>query len=173
MLQNFRVAEKTAGSRGTLVLLRIALVIVFLWFGSMKFTEYEAAGNTELIANSPFMSWMNAAFGVQGSSEVIGVIELTTAAMLFLGAFLPIASVIGAAMSCCTFVITLTFFVTTPGVFEPAAGGFPAISALPGQFLLKDVVLLAASLNLLLNSIDTRNPLRSECPRATRRRQNL
>ncbi|MGN6123804.1 MAG: YkgB family protein [Sphingomonas oligoaromativorans] len=153
MLQNFRVAEQTVGPRNTLLLLRIALVIVFLWFGCMKFTHYEATGNSGLIANSPFMSWMNTAFGIQGASDVIGVIELTTAAMLFLGAFVPVASAIGAAMSCCTFAITLTFFVTTPGVFEPAAGGFPAISALPGQFLLKDIVLLAASLNLLLNSL--------------------
>ncbi len=155
MLQNFMVAEKTVGPRGTLVLLRIALVIVFLWFGCMKFTHYEATGNAGLIANSPFMSWMNTAFGIQGASDVIGVIELTTASMLFLGAFVPLASAVGAAMSCCTFAITLTFFVTTPGVFEPSLGGFPAISALPGQFLLKDIVLLAASITLLLNSIVT------------------
>src|SRR5262249_5176536 len=104
-------------------------------------------------AHSPFMSWMNPTFGIQGASEVIGVIELTTAAMLILGAFVPVASVIGAAMSCCTYVITLTFFITTPGVFEPMAGGFPSISVLPGQFLLKDLVLLAASVTLLLASV--------------------
>ncbi len=40
-------------------------------------------------------------------------------------------------MSCATYAITLTFFVTTPGVAEPTAGGFPAISAPIGQFLLK------------------------------------
>jgi uncharacterized membrane protein YkgB len=43
--------------------------------------------------------------------------------------------------------------VTTPGVAKATAGGFPAISALPGQFLLKDLVLLAASLNLLVTSL--------------------
>lgn len=154
MLQRFKVAEKTVGPRNTLILLRIALVIVFLWFGCMKFTSYEANGNKELIAHSPFMSWMNPTFGIQGASEIIGVIELTTAAMLALGAFVPVASVIGAAMSCCTYVITLTFFVTTPGVFEPMAGGFPAISTLPGQFILKDLVLLAASITLLRASVE-------------------
>ena len=56
-------------------------------------------------------------------------------------------------MSAVTFLITLTFFVSTPGVAEPTAGGFPAISAPIGQFLLKDLVLLAASINLLLASI--------------------
>jgi len=47
----------------------------------------------------------------------------------------------------------LSFFVGTPGVAEPAAGGFPAISAMIGQFLLKDLVLLAASVCLLLASV--------------------
>ena len=40
-------------------------------------------------------------------------------------------------------------------VAEPTAGGFPAISAGTGQFLLKDLVLLAASACLLLASIRT------------------
>ena len=48
-------------------------------------------------------------------------------------------------MSCLTYAVTLTFFLSTPGVAEPTAGGFPAISAGTGQFLLKDLVLLAAS----------------------------
>ena len=42
---------------------------------------------------------------------------------------------------------------STPGVAEATAGGFPAISAAPGQFLLKDLVLLTASLSLLLASV--------------------
>jgi hypothetical protein len=48
---------------------------------------------------------------------------------------------------------TLTFFLSTPGVAEATAGAFPAISAAPGQFLLKDLVLLAASLSLLFASV--------------------
>jgi uncharacterized membrane protein YkgB len=56
-------------------------------------------------------------------------------------------------MSAATYLITLTFFFSTPGVAETTAGGFPAISALPGQFLLKDLVLLAASVCLFLASV--------------------
>ena len=44
------------------------------------------------------------------------------------------------------FLTTLSFLVTTPGVWEPSAGGFPALSALPGQFLIKDLALLGISL---------------------------
>jgi reactive chlorine resistance protein C len=153
VFSSFDIAEKTNGSRWSLALLRWALVIVFLWFGGMKFTSYEAHGNAPLIDHSPIMSWMNVLFGVQGASDVIGTIEFATAAALILGAFVPAASAVGAAMSSVTFLITLTFFVSTPGVAEPTAGGFPAISAPIGQFLLKDLVLLAASINLLLASL--------------------
>ncbi|ANN76065.1 YkgB family protein [Bordetella flabilis] len=150
-----QVAEKSVGSLSHLALLRWALVVIFLWFGGMKFTAYEAGGIAPFIVNSPFMGWLNALFGVQGASYVIGVLELSTAAALILGAFRPFFSALGAAMSAATYAITLTFFLTTPGVAEATAGGFPAISAMPGQFLLKDLVLLAASLSLLLASIQS------------------
>ena len=148
-----QIAEKGAGSFNFLALLRWALVVIFVWFGGMKFTAYEAAGIAPFIEHSPIMSWLHARFGVQGASYVIGVIELSTAGALILGAFLPIFSALGAAMSAATYTITLTFFLSTPGVAEPTAGGFPAISAEPGQFLLKDLVLLAASLSLLFASV--------------------
>ncbi|EOK5693406.1 YkgB family protein [Escherichia coli] len=144
-----QIAEKSVGSFKYLALLRWALVIVFIWFGGMKFTAYEAQGIAPFIANSPFMSWLHALFGIQGASYVIGVLELATAAALGIGAFKPVFSVLGAAMSTMTYLITLTFLLSTPGVAEATAGGFPAISAVPGQFLLKDLVLLAASLCLL------------------------
>jgi uncharacterized membrane protein YkgB len=148
-----QIAEKSVGSLSLLALLRWALVVIFLWFGGMKFTAYEANGIAPFIVNSPIMSWLHALFGVQGASNVIGVLELSTAAALTLGAFKPIFSALGAAMSAATYVITLTFLLTTPGVAEVTAGGFPAISAMPGQFLLKDLVLLAASLSLLQASV--------------------
>lgn len=142
--------------RKDLALLRWALVIVFLWFGGMKFTAYEAAGIAPFIGHSPMMSWLGM-FGTQGQSYFIGTVELSTALILILGAFRPIFSALGALMSAATYLITLTFLFTTPGVAEPTAGGFPAISAVPGQFLLKDAVLLAASLVLLLASVRDRS----------------
>jgi uncharacterized membrane protein YkgB len=41
------------------------------------------------------------------------------------------------------FATTLSFLFSTPG-WEPSLG-FPALSAMPGQFLLKDIVLFGAS----------------------------
>lgn len=142
-------AQPKAAIHDQTALLRWSLVVVFLWFGGMKFTLYEAQGIAPFIEHSPIMSWLHLAFGVRGASGVIGMLELATAAALATGAFHRGVSMLGAAMSCATYAITLTFFFTTPGVAEPTAGGFPAISASIGQFLLKDLVLLAASIVLL------------------------
>ena len=160
LFSSTRIAEQTDGSRRSLMLLRWSLVIVFLWFGGMKFTGYEAAGIAPFVAHSPIMGWLHTLFGVQGASYLIGIVELATAGMLIVGAFQPWASTLGAAMSCLTYLITLTFLVSTPGVAKPTAGGFPAISAPIGQFLLKDLVLLAASLCLLLASLGPIDPTR-------------
>lgn len=148
-----QIAEREVGSLSLLALLRWALVVIFLWFGGMKFTAYEAEGIAPFIAHSPLMSWLHILFGIRGASYVIGVLELSTAAALIAGAINPVFSALGAAMSTITYLITITFFISTPGVAEPTAGGFPAISAAPGQFLLKDLVLLAASLCLLSASV--------------------
>src|SRR3546814_16937355 len=101
----------------------------------MKFTADEAASIAPFIEHSSIMSWLHVLFGVQGASYVIGVIELSTAAALILGAFQPVFSALGAAMSAATYLITLTFFLSTLGVAEATAGGFPSISAAPGPFL--------------------------------------
>jgi hypothetical protein len=65
-----QIAEKGTGSLNFLALLRWALVIVFLWFGGMKFTAYEAAGIAPFIEQSPIMSWLHALFGVQGQATL-------------------------------------------------------------------------------------------------------
>lgn len=135
------------------IALRWSLVLIFLWFGGMKFTAYEAEGIAPFTSASPFFEWLHAQFGVRGSSAVIGTLELTTCLVLAVGTFSPAASLIGSLMSTGTFALTLTFMFTTPGVAEPTAGGFPALSAMPGQFLLKDAVLLAASFTLLVRSL--------------------
>lgn len=152
-ISHFRIAEASAGSYATFALLRWSLAVIFIWFGAMKFTSYEASGISPFIVNSPFMSWLDVLFGQRGASAVVGALELLTALVLIVGSFFPIASVIGATMSGMTYLITLSFLLTTPGVAEPAAGGFPAISASIGQFLLKDLVLLAASICLFFASV--------------------
>lgn len=130
-----------------------AMAVIFVWFGSMKFTAYEAAGISGFVLNSPLVGWWQTLLGVGGTSTMLGSYEIATG-LLFAGRFLsPRLSVIGAGMSVVTFLITLSFFFTTPGVSEPLAGGFPAISAMPGQFLIKDIALLAVSIHCLGESL--------------------
>lgn len=38
-------------------LMRVAIAIVFLWIGALKFVPYEADSITPFVANSPFMSF--------------------------------------------------------------------------------------------------------------------
>ncbi len=57
-------------------LLRYGLALIFLWIGAMKFTAYEAQGIRPLAENSPLMSWLLAARGVQAFSNLLGVVEM-------------------------------------------------------------------------------------------------
>lgn len=74
-MTSFTIAERAVRPHTSLALLRWALVVVFIWFGCMKFTAYEAHGIAPLMMNSPFLSWLPAMLGVQGASYVIGILE--------------------------------------------------------------------------------------------------
>jgi len=149
---HFQVAEMASGPYWHLAFLRWSMVAIFIWFGIQKFTPYAAEAIAPLIANSPFMNWLSV-LGVRGEAKVIGTIELTTAAVLIIGSMIPIASAVGVAMACGTFLLTTSFFFSTPGVTQKSSTGFPIISTLLGQFLLKDIALLGASFTLLLASL--------------------
>ena len=155
-LAQFRVAERSNGSYGHLALLRWSMVAIFIWFGIQKFTPYAADAIAPLIQHSPFMGWLGV-FGVRGEARVVGTIELLTAAALIAGSVIPAASALGAAMASATFLLTTSFVFSTPGITLISPTGFPIISSLLEQFLLKDVVLLAACLTLLVASLAPRS----------------
>jgi uncharacterized membrane protein YkgB len=127
-------------------LARYALVVVVAWIGLMKLTNYEAEGIGGFVANSPLMSWVYGFMSVRAFSAVLGVVELTIAILIAARPFSAQASVLGSALAIGMFLTTLSFLITTPGAWEPSLGGFPALSALPGQFLIKDLALLGISL---------------------------
>jgi reactive chlorine resistance protein C len=131
--------------------LYLSLVVIYFWFGGMKFTEYEAQGLVPLVSNSPLVGWFYDLLSVRGFSAFLGVVELSIGLLVLVGLFNPATSVLGGLLSAGLFVTTLSFMATTPGTFEPSLG-FPAISVAPGQFLLKDIGLLAVSLWILTDS---------------------
>lgn len=125
---------------------RYGLVVVFAWIGAMKFTAYEANGIQPFVANSPLMSWLYNIFSVQAFSNWLGVLEIAIAVMVAAKPISARISATGSALAAVLFLGTLSFMLSTPGVWEASAGGFPALSAAPGQFLLKDLALLGASI---------------------------
>ena len=127
---------------------RIGLALVIGWIGAMKFTAFEAQGISGFVQNSPMLSWTYSMLSIQQFSNTLGVIELLIAAGLLLGATRPLIGIISALGAFGMFFTTLSFMLTTPGTFEPTLG-FPALSVVPGQFLIKDAASLGLALLLL------------------------
>ena len=123
---------------------RYGLVVVLLLIGVLKFTADEAAGIQPLVAHSPFMSWMYALLSVQGASNVIGTIEIILAMLIALRPVWPKGSFVGSLGAVLTFLLTISFLFSTPGA-AVVKHGFPLLGS-AGQFLIKDLVLLGASL---------------------------
>jgi uncharacterized membrane protein YkgB len=127
-------------------LARYGLVVVVGWIGLMKFTAYEAEGIRPFVGNSPLLSWVYGLMSVRSFSALLGVVEVAIALLIATRPFAPRAAALGSALAVGMFLTTLSFLVTTPGVWEPSLGGFPALSEPPGQFLIKDLALLGISL---------------------------
>jgi len=125
-------------------IIRYGLVIILLSVGALKFTAYEAEGIQGLVANSPLMSWMLSIMSVQGVSMLIGTVEIVLGLLIATRPFAPKVSAIGSIGAIIMFLITLSFLLTTPGVWQPGYG-FPFPSPMPGQFLVKDIMLLGAA----------------------------
>src|SRR5436305_2292606 len=127
-------------------LARYGLAVVVAWIGLMKFTAYDGEGIRPFVANSPLMSWVYGLMSVRGFSALLGVVEVAIALLIAARPFWPRASALGSALAVGMFLTTLSFLITTPGVWASSAGGFPALSAFPGQALIKDLALLGISL---------------------------
>jgi uncharacterized membrane protein YkgB len=168
--QTFRAADQRLLLGGGNII-RYGLVVVIVWIGALKFTASEATRIQPFIEHSPFMSWLNDVFSVRALSAVLGTIEISAAVLIALRRWLPLLSAVGSALATLLFLGTLSFLFTTPGVTDAAAGGFPALSSV-GQFLLKDLVLLGASVWTLGESLHASAATTAGRSRPTRRRRS-
>ena len=125
--------------------IRYGLVVILLWVGALKFTAYEAEGIKPFVSNSPLMSWGYRLMSVRGFAMLIGSIEIAMGLLIATRRIVPRASAIGSLGAIAMFLTTLSFTLTTPGVWQPGYG-FPFPSPMPGQFLAKDILLLGAAL---------------------------
>ena len=148
-------AEHPVAVAGRL-LVRYGLVVVIDWIGALKYTTYEAAAIQPLIAHSPLMSWLYNIFSVRALAAVFGTAEILAAVLIALRPLSARASAAGSAFGILLLLSTLSFLFSTPGV--TAAGGFPVLSVMAGQFLLKDLVLLGAALWTLGDSLGAARP---------------
>jgi uncharacterized membrane protein YkgB len=122
---------------------RYGLVIVLAWIGFGKYVKMESR---VLIEHSPLMSWLYDVFSVTFVAHALGTMEIVAAVLIALRPVWPRVSAAGSALAVVLFLGTLSFLFTTPGVISTHAAGLPVLSGMPGQFLLKDLVLIGVAL---------------------------
>lgn len=161
-------------------MIRVAILIVFVWIGGLKFWNYEAEGIVPFVANSPFMSFFyenkapeykeykmkegelnivkkewHKQNGTYTFSRGLGILIMSIGIMVFLGIFFPKIGFVGEVLCIIMTLGTLSFLVTTPEVWVPNLGsgesGFPLLSG-AGRLVVKDFVILAGAFTLLINT---------------------
>ena len=133
-------------------LLRGSMVLIYAFFGYQKWWDYEAQALIPYIKNGPFISWMYPVFGLRGATYFLGVSEWLTGALLLWGFWNKKAGILGAILSCFTFIGTVTIIPFMPDGWAASAGGFPAMTE-NVAFLMKDFALLAISFYLLKQDV--------------------
>ncbi len=158
-------------------LIRISILIIFLWIGGLKFWNYEAEGIVPFVANSPFMSFFytNSApdykeyklkegefnqvkhqwheeNNTYGFSKGLGTLIMVIGVLTFLGIFYPRIGMAGTILAIIMTIGTLSFLVTTPEVWVSDLGsgehGFPLLSG-AGRLVIKDTAILAGAIVVL------------------------
>lgn len=158
-------------------LIRIAIFVVFVWIGGLKFAKYEADGIVPFVANSPFMSFFynkqapeykqyknkegelvlknrqwHEANNTYGFSKGLGILIMSIGVLTLLGVATPKIGIFGDLLVIIMTFGTLSFLVTTPECWVPNLGasefGFPLLSG-AGRLVIKDIVILAGAITLL------------------------
>jgi len=160
--------------------LRVGLVIVLVWIGALKFADYEADSIVPLVANSPLISFVyhhpapeyRAHMNREGElvpahrawqidngtytfSHFLGVVIVTLGFLIATHRFLPQVAAVGSALVVLMACTTLSFLVTTPEAWVPAAGaaahGFPYLSGV-GRLIVKDAIMFGAAITTMADS---------------------
>lgn len=158
-------------------MLRVAILIIFVWIGGLKFWNYEAEGIVPFVANSPFMSFFykerapeykdyklregefdaakhewHEKNNTYGFSHGLALLIMSIGILTFLGFFSARAGLVGEVLAVVMTLGTLSFLVTTPEVWVPDLGsgeyGFPLLSG-AGRLVIKDTAILAGAVVLL------------------------
>lgn len=172
------VLNTAASLKGTGIhLIRIAIFIIFVWIGGLKFWNYEAEGIVPFVANSPFMSFFytkkapeykdyklkegefdkakhdwHEANNTYAFSHGLGIAIMSFGILTLLGIWFPKIGFVGSGLVILMTFGTLSFLVTTPEVWVPDLGsgehGFPLLTG-AGRLVIKDVCILAGAVVVL------------------------
>jgi len=153
----YQTATNVVTRIGTLVS-RYGLVVVLAWIGFGKYVKMEAR---VLIEHSPLMSWVYDFLSVDAVAWCLGTTEIVAAVLIALHPLWPRVGIVGSALAVVLFLGTTSFLFTSPGVVATHAWGLPVLSAQPGQFLLKDLVLIGVAFSTLAESLRSAGPTRT------------
>ena len=172
------VLNTAASLKGTGIhLIRIAIFIIFVWIGGLKFWNYEAEGIVPFVANSPFMSFFytkkapeykdyklkegefdkakhdwHEANNTYTFSHGLGIAIMSFGILTLLGIWFPKIGFVGSGLVILMTFGTLSFLITTPEVWVPDLGsgehGFPLLTG-AGRLVIKDVCILAGAVVVL------------------------
>lgn len=158
-------------------LIRVSILIIFVWIGGLKFWNYEAEGIVPFVANSPFMSFFYSNKAPEYKeyklkegefdqkkyewhkenntylfSYGLGTLIVTIGILTFLGMFWPKVGLVGTSLAIVMTLGTLSFLITTPEVWVPDLGsgenGFPLLTG-AGRLVIKDTAILAGTVVVL------------------------
>jgi uncharacterized membrane protein YkgB len=159
---------------------RVGLIVVLLWIGGQKVTQFEADGIVPFVANSPFMSFFYARRApeykqhMNREGEVVptnrawheanhtytfayglGAVIVAYGLMIASHPWLPRLAALGSFLVFLMSFVTLSFLVTTPECWVPnlrgPEHGFPLLAA-PGRLVLKDAIMMGAALVTMADS---------------------
>lgn len=136
-----------------IAVLRYGLAGILLYLGAFKFTAIEAQAIQPLIANSPLMGWLYGVMSVQTVSNLIGTVEIIIGTLISARPWATSASGLASLAASGMFLVTLSFLVSTPNVWQ-SVPDFPLpVPNEVGAFLLKDVFLLGAALTTAADAL--------------------
>lgn len=177
-------------------LLRIAIAVILIWIGGLKFFDYEAEGIVPFVANAPFMSFFynypgdyhgqilkegqvesaNHEWHISNNTYAfsygLGALLITMGIILLSNHLHPLYGVVGGVLVIIMSVGTLSFLITTPETWVASLGGpdhgFPFLSG-KGRLVIKDLIMMGGAFVALTDSAKTYLLSRNPEPPAIRR----
>lgn len=132
-----------AGKAGYYISL-FGAAIILLWIGIFKFTPTEANAIKPLVENHFLTFFVYDIVSIQAVSNAIGVIEIIIALLLIFSVKFASLRKYAAIGMIVTFLTTLSYLFTTPGVWK-MVDGIPVTDF----FIIKDLMLLGFGLIIL------------------------